>query len=365
MTRTIPESARAAALAVIVAASALVTGMGAGGVVATAQQGTADIVVQEGESIQQAVNDASAGDVIAIEPGTYNETVRVNTSDLTIRAADPSNPPTVTYEPNVPRQNATFEVLASGTVLSNLTIKRVGHPDRSNDNPTAAVAIVPVDHERPDCTFSFSGCDDVTRNVVVEDNEIVGDFPLNDSNGGVGVTDGADYIFGFDIAGDASNITIQNNVVHGFSGGVGLVADFGGTISDVRILGNRINDTHAEDNGSAEGTGVGFARNTTRGSFENIEVTDNNITDNDYGVRVAGPDDDSDLTYVDASAITVNYNDIHGNTEWGAVNNGTNVLNATHNWWGNKTGPSGEGTGSGDPVGPNVDYKPYLESSTT
>lgn len=362
MSATTRESARAAALAAIVAVSVIVTGIGA---VGSAAASGADIVVQEGESIQQAVNAASPGDVIAIEPGTYNETVRVNTSDITIRAADPSNPPNVTYEPNVPVQNATFEVLASGTVLSNLTIERVGHPNRSNDNPTAAVVIVPVDHERPDCTFSFSGCNDVTKDVLVEDNTIVGDFPLNDSNGGVGITDGADYVFGFDIAGDASNITIRDNEIRGFSGGAGLVADFGGTISDVEITGNYIHDNYAEQNGSAEGVGVGFARNTTQGSFDDIRVTDNRVTNNDYGVRVAGPDDDSNLTYVDASAITVNYNDIEGNSVWGAVNNGTNTLNATYNWWGNETGPSGEGDGEGDAVSTGVAFDPWLESSTT
>jgi hypothetical protein len=357
---------RAVFLAAIVTVSMVAIGAGPiGSVVANGHQSGADIVVQEGESIQQAVNDASPGDVIAVEPGTYNETVRVNTSDLTIKAADPSDPPTVRYAPDEPRSNATFEVIANGTVLSNLTIERVGHSNRTLDNVTAAVAIVPVDYERPDCTFSFSGCEDVTRDVLVKNNEIVGDFPLNDSNGGVGITDGIDYIYITEVAGDASNITIRGNEVHGFSGGVGLVAEYGGTITDVEIADNHVHDNRAEYNGSAVGTGVGFARNTTEGYFEDISVTGNNITANDYGVRLAGNESDQELEDVDASVIEVHWNDIAGNSEWGAVNNGTNTLNATHNWWGDQTGPSGEGDGDGDAVSTGVTFDPWLESSTT
>jgi hypothetical protein len=345
--------------------SAVAVGAGSIGSVAANNHGSdADIVVQNGESIQQAVNDASAGDVIAVEKGVYEETVRVNKSGLTIRAADPSDRPTVRYEPDQPRSNATFEVIASGLTLSNLTIERIGHPDRTGDNATAAVAIVPVDKDRPDCTFSFGGCDDVTKDVTVEDSAIVGDFDLNDSNAGVVITDGIE-VSGVEIDGDASNIVVRDNDITGFAAGTGLVAEYGGTITDVLIAGNHVHDNRAEYNGSAEGVGVGFARNTTQGYFQNVTVTENNISDNDYGVRLAGPDDDSQLEEVDASAISVNYNDITKNTAWGVVNNGTNTLDATNNWWGSDDGPSGAADGSGDAVSTGVDYDPWLNSSTT
>jgi hypothetical protein len=324
-----------------------------------------DIVVQEGESIQQAVNSASSGDVIAVEQGLYEETVRVNET-VTIKAKDPSNPPTVRYAPDQPMNNATFEVIESGVILFDLIIERIGHADRDDGNATAAIAIVPVDSDRPDCTFSFSGCEDVTKDVTVKGNDIVGDFDLeNDSNAGVAITDGINYMFLDDIAGDASNITIQNNDVHGFSGGTGLVAEYGGTISDVEITGNHVYDNKVLDNGTPEGTGVGFVRNTTDGSFDNIVVTDNNISNNHYGVRIAGNATNETLEDVDASSITVDQNDIVNNTEWGAVNNGTNVLDATENYWGDADGPSGEGLGDGDAVSTGIDFDPWLENSTT
>jgi hypothetical protein len=347
-------------------ASVVGAGVGAVGTVAANPNDGPDIVVQKGDSIQQAVNDARQGDVIAVEKGVYEETVRVNKSGLTIKAKDPSNPPTVTYQPDEPANNATFEIIESGVVLSDLVIERVGNRDRDGGNVTAAVAIVPVDSDRPDCTFSFSGCDDVTKDVTVKNSEIVGDFSLkNDTAVGVAVTDGIDYIYFSDVAGDASNITVENNEVYGFAAGVGAGAEYGGTISDFEVTGNYIHDNTAVENGTAEGVGFGVVRNTTDGSFENFVVTDNDITANDYGVRVAGPADNDSLEYVDASVITVTQNDIAGNDIWGAVNNGTNSLDATENWWGDADGPSGAGPGNGDAVNENVTYDPWLESSTT
>jgi hypothetical protein len=364
MRELLTESHRAVLLATILAVS--VVGAGVGSFTTTAASSDADIVVQKGESIQQAVNDASPGDVIEVEKGLYEESVRVNKSGLTIRAKDPSNPPTVSHQPDEPANNATFEIIENGVVLSDLVIERVGHPDRDGENATAAVAVVPVDSDRPTCRFSFSGCTDVTKDVLVKDNEIVGDFPLqNDSAGGVAVIDGTEYMFVVETAGDASNVTIENNEVYGFPGGVGVAADYGGTVSGVEVTGNYLHHNTAVDNGTPEGVGFGVGRNTSEGSFEDIVVTDNEITNNDYGVRIAGPEDDEDLENADASAVTVTQNDIVGNSEWGAVNNGTNSLDATENWWGDADGPSGAGPGSGDAVNENVTYDPWLENSTT
>jgi len=44
-------------------------------------------------TIQSAVNAASSGDMILVYPGTYNESVTINTEGLTLTGADPSNPP--------------------------------------------------------------------------------------------------------------------------------------------------------------------------------------------------------------------------------------------------------------------------------
>ncbi|WP_269850503.1 hypothetical protein [Methanosarcina horonobensis] len=50
--------------------------------------GTAtEIVVQSGQSIQDAVNSSVSGDEIIVSPGNYTENLRITTSDLIVRSA--------------------------------------------------------------------------------------------------------------------------------------------------------------------------------------------------------------------------------------------------------------------------------------
>ncbi|KXB07905.1 hypothetical protein AKJ58_01515, partial [candidate division MSBL1 archaeon SCGC-AAA385D11] len=56
----------------------------------------------------------------------------------------------------------------------------------------------------------------------------------------------------------------------------------------------------------------------------------------------------------------VQYNNIYNNTNNGIQHNGTGTLDATYNWWGDSSGPSGVGPGEGDAVSENVKYNPWL-----
>lgn len=69
--------------------------------------------------------------------------------------------------------------------------------------------------------------------------------------------------------------------------------------------------------------------------------------------------------YFDAnsSGNVVNYNNISGNSEGGLqYENTTTTLDATNNWWGDPSGPSGVGFGTGDAVNGDVDYDPWLDA---
>ncbi len=63
-----------------------------------------------------------------------------------------------------------------------------------------------------------------------------------------------------------------------------------------------------------------------------------------------------------ATNLNVNRNAIVGNSALGVGNAGSGALNATCNWYGAASGPSGAGLGSGDAVGPNVAFSPWLLS---
>ena len=63
------------------------------------------------------------------------------------------------------------------------------------------------------------------------------------------------------------------------------------------------------------------------------------------------------------SRVEVHFNNIVNVSEWGVYNDpGNNVVNASLNWWGDVSGPSGAGLGSGVPVSSNVIYKPWLNA---
>ena len=67
----------------------------------------AEIIVQPGDSIQAAVDTASSGDVITINPGTYTENVKITKDSLTIRSAS-GNPDDTMIKAKNSTNNAIF-----------------------------------------------------------------------------------------------------------------------------------------------------------------------------------------------------------------------------------------------------------------
>ncbi len=92
------------------------------------------------------------------------------------------------------------------------------------------------------------------------------------------------------------------------------------------------------------------------GTITNVEITEAQIENNPN----AGVWFELDYASSDATTSLVNYNNIIGNGNYGILNSGDGLLDATCNWWGDNNGPSGVGPGSGDPVSNNVRYCPWL-----
>jgi hypothetical protein len=78
------------------------------------------------------------------------------------------------------------------------------------------------------------------------------------------------------------------------------------------------------------------------------------ILDNDYGVYCTNnPGSVIGGDYLDANIIS-------GNSSYGVFNSSSSVVDATYNYWGDSSGPGGEGPGTGDAVSTYVDYDYWL-----
>ncbi|GAA5818500.1 MAG: Pseudogene of conserved hypothetical protein [Methanobrevibacter sp. CfCl-M3] len=76
-----------------------------------------------GESIQDAIDKASSGDVIKLDSGTYAGGIRVNKSNITIKPKDPKSIPII-EKGNNPTENPGFTISdAENITIEGLTIK--------------------------------------------------------------------------------------------------------------------------------------------------------------------------------------------------------------------------------------------------
>ena len=86
-------------------------------------------------------------------------------------------------------------------------------------------------------------------------------------------------------------------------------------------------------------------------------ITGNTITDNveaASGIHVEAG--------VNAANVSVNFNNIEDNDDYGVYNGGTGTLDAENNWWGAASGPyhSTNLGGKGNAVSDYVDFEPWL-----
>jgi hypothetical protein len=77
-------------------------------------------VPEDHPTIQEAVDAASPGDLILIEPGIYKEAVTVSTENLTIRGLDRN---TVILDGEFERENGILVVAANGVAVENMTAR--------------------------------------------------------------------------------------------------------------------------------------------------------------------------------------------------------------------------------------------------
>ena len=150
-------------------------------------------------------------------------------------------------------------------------------------------------------------------------------------------------------------------IVHGYSNmkdeNVVYLLDASGNILSKYFTGVEYRDIHGELKYDADGDRIAISAHAgdgdvwnsvwERGSPVPATVENNIITQNIYGV------------YLEGSGTEINHNDITENT-YAVQNTGDTAADLQFNWWGDASGPSGAGPGTGDSISLNVDYSPWL-----
>ncbi|ULQ53382.1 T9SS type A sorting domain-containing protein [Flavihumibacter fluvii] len=144
----------------------------------------------------------------------------------------------------------------------------------------------------------------------------------------------------------AGTVTISGNNIYNLNAatvkGILIKPTSGNTAAT--ITGNSVKGVNAS-------FGTGVEANIPATSITNLVATDNTVNTWQAGFLVTAASG-STLTQ------TVQGNSVTGN-QTGYINQSSSPQNATCNWWGSASGPSGEGPGTGDPVGPNVIFSPW------
>jgi nitrous oxidase accessory protein NosD len=308
------------------------------------------------DTIQEAVNAASDGDTIVIAAGLYEENVVIDKS-LTLRGAQVgvdararSGAETI-IEPDDGRGIDIVTADDRVVVIDGLTVQNartgIAAPNAvgmSDVNGITVKNVRVLNCDKGGITMAYASVATVEY-CYVEGTEFginAGSLqPLEPTVANFRHNEVVNVEFG--ITGYLKDSVIEGNLVRDFTnGGVGISGQF---------LNTEITDNTVS--GYSGGAAVTFEEHYGRDLSEAVHIEDNTFTRNEYGIYVFD-------TQTTLTGITVNFNNIAGNSRYGVWNRGGEMLDATKNWWGSASGPGGAGHGSGDDISTKVRYSPWL-----
>ncbi len=204
---------------------------------------------------------------------------------------------------------------------------------------------------------------------VIEDNLILQDVGLLTNDFGL-------IDLRFDPAFSHAPLIIAGNTATlsgSFAGGAGALAAHAlkvrGTPTDLRVTSNTFDGGGVGELGGVPPSS-GFYLQTDDGTFgattadAGIEVLCNTITGFVNGLSVYDPLGMAPGGLPAGATVILPGNDLSANTGLGVDNSGTSAtVDAENNWWGDASGPSGAGPGSGVAVSANVDFDPFLDTA--
>ena len=299
-------------------------------------------------TIEAAINAANSGDTINVAAGTYPEGVIQIDKDLSIIGATAPSKPVITPTEDTglnnelgPNGRGWFQITAAAVDLENLVFNGAGQNIRTavhyhGDSLGGTVENCEFANVSHISQYYGRGINNYGQTVEILDCSFdniqrIGVFTYNPTaitliDGctftGKGDGDWLDYAVE---AGNGGSITVSNSNISACTG----VADVDGSSS----AGVLVTDFYGT------GTQATFLGNTITGCTNGIHVGYN----------------DTDLT-----VVTAHYNNLVGNNHNGIYAKAATSVDAEYNWWGDASGPSGVGPGTGDAVSANVDYDPWL-----
>jgi parallel beta-helix repeat protein len=257
-------------------------------------------------SLQAAIDQAGPGDVLQASAGVFNESVTINTGPLTLLGAQAG----VSVLDRVPGS-------AAESVIDSVNGQRavgIGASEVTIDGFS-----VTGDSLRGIVEFNSVAGTVVSNNFIYGFPDSLGiSFAASSSDGQASGNSISDVFAGIYLSTGANNIEVSDNVVFDLNGG-----------------------------GSDQGSGIALEGNNT-----DVVISANQLLNNQTGLYVwTGFGEDFDGT-------SILNNHFEGNVS-GLTNTNPTEIDATCNWWGDASGPSGEGSGLGDPVSEGVIFQPW------
>lgn len=329
-----------------------------GGIALLSTALAADATVESGDSIQSAIDEAADGDVIEVEPGTYEESITITTPNVTLTSTDGASSTAIVADNasaavNISADNVTVDGFELRNTLDESTDLHVVHVDGAANATVTNNTVVGI----------FEGLSDWNRLITVDgddatiaDNTISADITERDRQtdpnaihlaGGTDATVANNTIgstldaLGTGLYVTTDNATIVDNDIVAFDG-IAVAwwdgAPGGDDVEDLTIESNNL--TFDRD-------GIGLYNESLGGTISgDIAITHNNFhwldtADPGYAVFTASDWDDDTF----GAPLTAG------------------EVDATDNWWGNETGPSGEGSGVGAGVSEAVDFDDHATAA--
>jgi hypothetical protein len=331
---------------------------------------------------------AVAGDVIKVAAGTYDENVDVNVA-VSIEgagsgttAADTIIDPTAGRGLYIHDSVNLSDLRVTGATVEGIRVEKSG--GLAFDNVTWSNIASSANAGRG---AEFHNLTAIT-NMTIMDSEFVdnGDQGIRTASNvtvnGMAITNSVfdRNSYGVYLQGTLNDVSITGSTMNDSTGGHGRYASETGPVTNLTItdcvmtgnlrfgavlytaaaagfVGTTISETRM-DNNTESGFWIG-ADVITDFLMECGSVSGN--------AEVGGADDGIKFSYGVLTNVVVNDVNIAGNINTGAglTNTATGTVTATGNWWGDASGPSGVGPGTGDAVTAGVTYDPWLVAPST